>query len=94
MATSDTITNWATAITVGVLGFGAWRDIRKQTIAGSLPTEYTTTLQSRVTTLEERLDVKDKLHEIYARNSRNWFYAATAAAAKGEPLPPPPPDWP
>jgi len=94
VASSDAVANWVALGGFAILGLGAWRDIRKQTIAGSLPTEYTTTLQDRVKHLEERLDAKEMLHDIYARNSRNWFYAATQAVAAGSPLPPPPPDWP
>jgi len=94
VASSDAVANWVALGGFAILGLGAWRDIRKQTIAGSLPTEYTTTLQDRVKHLEERLDAKEARFEVYARDSRNWFYAATAAAAKGEPLPAPPPNWP
>jgi len=94
VATSDVVTNWIALGGFALLGLGAWRDIRKQTIAGSLPTEYTTTLQGRVGELEQRIDRLQEKHETYSRNSRNWFYAAIQATAKGEPLPVPPPDWP
>lgn len=91
---SAAITNWVAGVTVVLLAFGFWRDIRKQTIAGSLPTEFTTTLVTRVAHLEDRLDKKDAEHELYRHNSRTWFYAAHRAIANGEPLPPPPNDWP
>ena len=94
MASSSAITNWVAAVTVLLLALGFWRDLRKQTIAGSIPTEFTTTLVARVGTLEQRLEEQYQRYEAYSRNSRNWFYAATQAAAKGEPLPAPPPDWP
>lgn len=101
MATSEIITNWGAALAVLFAGITVWRDLRRQTIAGSLPTEFTQSLvdhvkgqDEKIEKLEARLDAKDKEQVEYARKSRNWFYAATAAASKGEPLPAPPPDWP
>jgi hypothetical protein len=44
--------------------------------------------------LEERLDAKEIVHDKYTRETRKWFYEATAAAASGKPLPAPPVDWP
>ena len=94
MASSEFVANWALVAGTAFAGFTVWRDFRRQNIAGSIPTELTNKLIDRVSTLEERDKQREKEHESYRRASRKWFYAATAAAAKGEPLPEPPPDWP
>ena len=94
MASSEFITNWGAVLATLFAGAVVWRDWRKQNIQGSIPTELTNKLIDRVSTLEERDKQREKEHEAYRRSSRNWFYAATQAAAKGEPLPPPPEDWP
>lgn len=94
MAISDTVANWVALVGAGALGVGAYRDWRKQTIAGSLPTEYTRTLQERVGDLEERLDRRDAEYDAYRRATRAYYYAFLRAQAAGTPLPAPPPDWP
>jgi len=94
VASSEFIANWGTALATIFAGVVVWRDLRRQTIAGSIPTELTNKLIDRVSTLEERDKQREKEHEAYRRASRTWFYAATAAAAVGAPLPAPPADWP
>ena len=95
------VANWGPLVAIILGGATFWRDMRKQNIAGSLPTEYTKTLQERVGDLETRVDEKDNIidrmlreRDEYARKTRNWFYATIQATAKGDPLPTPPPDWP
>lgn len=94
VASSDLIANWGALAAILFGGVAVWRDIRKQTIAGSLPTEYTLGLQSRIKDLEDNAVRDRKEREDYARKSRTYYYAAIQAHAKGEPPPPPPPDWP
>jgi hypothetical protein len=43
---------------------------------------------------DKLLDQKDKERDEYARKTRNWYYAAVAANARGEVLPVPPEGWP
>jgi len=94
VASSELVSNWGALAAILFGGVAVWRDIRKQTIAGSLPTEYTLGLQERVSELEETAKTDRKEREDYARKSRNWYYAAIQAHAAGQQLPPPPEDWP
>lgn len=74
---------------------GAYLDIRKQTIAGSLPTQFTQTIIERLETVEVELKEERKENAAYRASARKYHGdVVLAMRAAGIDVPTPPDGFP
>lgn len=74
---------------------GAYIDIRRQTIAGSLPTEFTKTVMQRLETVEDDLKEERQANIEYKAKARQWHgEVVSALRANGIDVPIPPDGFP
>ena len=92
---ASSIPNWLLYGGGLALLVGAYLDIRRQTIAGSLPTQFTQTLKERLETVEARLEEERTENQAYRAKSREWYWSMTnAMRAQGLEVPAPPEGFP
>lgn len=89
------LTDWLVGGGVLALLVMAWLDIRKQTIAGSVPTEFTKTVLERLEKVEEDQKQERKENEAYRQKAKTWFAdVSSVMRSHGIDVPPPPDGFP